>query len=128
MYPQITIDDTYKTIDDERYLLVNPEILKHFRENIVTNAIKAHATQLDIDHEMKESCIIITYSDNGDGMTAEEVDKVMLTQHGDGVLHGIGTKNILKIAEDHGVSLTYASEPGKGTTIRAVIPYAEKMW
>jgi light-regulated signal transduction histidine kinase (bacteriophytochrome) len=126
MYPQLTINDTYKVIDDEKYMMLDQSVLPRFRENIVSNAVKANATVLDIQHEMKEHCAIITYKDNGKGMTSDKIDKLMLSRHGDGILHGLGTKSILKIAQDHGVFLSYSSEVGKGTTIRAIVPYADE--
>lgn len=124
MYPQLTINDTYHTIEEDKNMTVNPEVLLRFRENIVTNAVNAKATVLNITHEMKKHCITISYSDNGKGMTSEEIEKIILAQHGDGIFYGIGTKSIMKIANDHNVYISYTSSPGKGTTIRATVPYS----
>lgn len=123
MYPQLTIKLEVIESEDEKIVWANPKTLPQFRENIINNAIKAGATTLVVRHEMKESCFLMTYEDNGKGMTDEEIDNIMLAQHGDGVINGIGTKNILKIAREHNGHIYYSSEVGKGTTIRGVIPY-----
>lgn len=93
------------------------------RENIINNAIKAGATKLDVQYEMKEYCFVITFHDNGSGMTQEDIDKLMLKKHGDGIIHGLGTKSILNTVGEHGFFVTYSSEKGHGTTIRILCPY-----
>lgn len=126
LYPQLIINDSYKALDEEKYILLNVKALTLFRENIISNAVNAGATVLDIKHEMQNHCVIITYSDNGKGMTEEEIQNIMLSQHGDGTFNGIGTKSILKVAAEHSVYLSYSSELGKGTTIKAILPYVKE--
>lgn len=119
----IDFNVTYSTINDEKYIYLNHDSLKKARENIITNAMAAKATHIDIDFEMKNYCLVNTFKDNGGGMTQEELDKLMLQQHGDGILHGLGTHNIMKTIEEHGFMVTYASVPNMGTSIRLLIPY-----
>lgn len=124
MYP-IEIIDSYILNKEEKFIEVNQTTLARVRENIINNAINAGATKLDIVFEMKEYGIVIIFQDNGNGMTQEELDKLFLKQHGDGIIHGLGSKSIFKTAEEHGIFVSYVSEKGKGTTIRAVCPYAK---
>jgi nitrogen fixation/metabolism regulation signal transduction histidine kinase len=119
----IDFNVTFSTINDDKYVYLNQESLKKARENIITNAIAAKATHIDIDFEMKNYCIVATFKDNGKGMTQEDLDKLMLQQHGDGILHGLGTQNILKTIEEHGFMVSYSSLPNMGTSIRLLIPY-----
>lgn len=58
-------------------------------------------------------------------MSSEDVDKIMLSQFGDGLSHGVGTKSILINAAEHDVPLTYISTEGEGTTIKILIPYVK---
>ena len=125
MFP-IEINDSYSLIDEEKHIKANQVAISSLRENIISNAIKSGATKIDMHLEMKEYCLVVTYKDNGSGMSQEELDKIYLKQHGDGVIHGIGTKNILDtVSEGDGSYIHYSSEINKGTTIRIVIPCSE---
>jgi len=104
---------------------LNPIELVRLRENIVSNAIAAGATELDVHLTMKESYLVGTFTDNGKGMSQEELDKTILFQHGDGMVHGIGTRSIVEGATKHGYSISYSSIEGKGTSIRTLVPYYE---
>lgn len=122
----LTINDTYKILDEDKYISINHALIMRFRENIISNAMKAGATKLDIHHEMKTYCGIATYIDNGKGMTQEELDKIVLSMHGDGVINGLGTQSIFKVAEEIGFHVSYTSVEGEGTTIRIIYPYVKQ--
>jgi signal transduction histidine kinase len=104
---------------------LNPVELIRLRENIVSNALAAGATELDIHLEMKACYLVVTFIDNGKGMSQEELDKIILFQHDDGKIHGLGTRSIVEGANTHGYSVNYSSIEGKGTTIRTLVPYYE---
>tara|TARA_B110000881_G_C18577359_1_gene519476 strand:+ start:1047 stop:1715 length:669 start_codon:yes stop_codon:yes gene_type:complete len=104
---------------------LNPVELIRLRENIVSNALAAGATELDVHLEMRSSYLVATFIDNGKGMNQEELDKIILFQHGDGKVHGVGTRSIVEGANMHGYSINYSSIEGKGTTIRTLVPYYE---
>jgi signal transduction histidine kinase len=112
-------------IDTPKKAYLNPVELVRLRENIVSNAIAAGATELDVFLEMKDTYLVGTFIDNGKGMSQEELDKTILFQHGDGMVHGIGTRSIVEGASKHGYSISYSSIEGKGTTIRTLVPYYE---
>lgn len=121
----IKINDTYKTIDAHKYIAINHRLLMSFRENIITNAINAGASKIDIHHEMKENYGVATYRDNGKGMSQDELDKLPLLLHGDGKIHGLGTMSIFNTAKEIGFYISYSSIPGEGTTVRIIYPYVE---
>lgn len=122
IYP-IEINVSYTFLKEEKFAAINPVTVNRVRENIINNAIKAGATKLDAQYEMKKYCFVITFHDNGSGMTQDDIDKLMLKKHGDGIMHGIGTKSILSTVEEHGFFITYSSTKGHGTTIRILCPY-----
>ena len=120
----IKINQSFTTAKDINYISVNLPSLISMRENIVTNAKKSGATVIDFSVEMKEYCAIITFKDNGSGMTEDDINKIYLKKHGDGVIKGLGTKSILNTIEKHtGVYVEYKSEINIGTTIRLLVPY-----
>jgi len=110
-------------IDEPKCAYLNPVELVRLRENIVSNSIAADATELDVHLEMKETYLVATFTDNGKGMNQEELDKIILFQHGDGKLHGMGSRSIVEGASKHGYSISYSSIKGKSTTIRTLVPY-----
>jgi signal transduction histidine kinase len=112
-------------LDEPKNAYLNPVELVRLRENVISNAIAAGATELDVHLEMKETYLVATFTDNGKGMNQEELDKILLFQHGDGKLHGIGSRSIVEGASKHGYSINYSSIEGKGTTIRTLVPYYE---
>jgi len=63
----LTINDTYKILKEDKFISINHALIMSFRENIISNSLKAGATRLDIHHEMKTYCGIATYKDNGKG-------------------------------------------------------------
>lgn len=121
----IKINDTYKTIGEQKYIAINHRLMMSFRENIITNAINAGATKIDIHHEMKENYGTATYRDNGKGMSQDELDKLPLLLHGDGEIHGLGTMSIFNTAKEIGFYISYSSIPGEGTAVRIIYPYVE---
>lgn len=122
----INVTLTVDMVEAPKKAYLNPVELIRIRENIVSNALAAGATELAVNIEMKPTYLVVTFTDNGKGMSQEELDKTILFQHGDGTLHGIGTRTIVEGASKHGYSINYSSVPGKGTTIRTLVPYFEK--
>ena len=122
----IKINVQVTMIDEPKKAYLNPVELVRLRENVVSNAIAAGATELDVHIEMKETYLVGTFTDNGKGMSQEELDKTILFQHGDGKVHGIGTRSIVEGASKHGYSISYSSIEGQSTTIRTLVPYYEE--
>jgi|GEM_PF-2866543 len=126
MYP-IDIQDVYDLSDEDKFIAINPASLSRLRENVMHNAINAGASKIEAHYQMKEYCMVVSFTDNGSGMSQDDIDKVLLTEFGDGKIHGIGTKFILKTVEDHGFLVTYSSKIGEGTRVRILCPYANEV-
>lgn len=122
----IKINDSYKTIEEEKFVAANQAAISSLRENIINNAINSGATELDVSIEMKEYCLVVTFKDNGEGMSQEEVDKIHMKKHGDGIIHGLGTSSIINtIEEGDGAYINFESNKNKGTLVRIIVPYTE---
>lgn len=123
IYPTTDINDSFSPKGEDKYVMVNAKSFNQAIGNIIGNAVDAGASTIDIHTVMRAYCLVITIHDNGSGMTSEDVDKIMLSQFGDGKSYGIGTKSILITAAEHDFPLTYTSEEGEGTTIKILMPY-----
>lgn len=121
----IDIVDEYILLDEDKHLAVNLDAIRRARENIILNAVHAGATRIDITYEMQAHCAVVTFQDNGRGMSQADIDNIMLSQQGDGVIHGLGTRSILTTAKEHGFHLKYTSEINEGTTLRLLCPYVK---
>ena len=82
---------------------------------------ECHIT-IDVRREQEE--VIFLISDDGSGMTREQLDRIF-EQNTYKSTHGYGVQNInfrikLFFGEQYGVS--YQSEPGKGTCVTVRIP------
>lgn len=122
-YPETKINDNYVEKKEEKYVEVNAKSYNQAIGNIVGNAVNAGASIIDIHAVMRAYCLVITIHDNGSGMSSEDVDKILLSQFGDGTVNGIGTKSVLKTAAEHDFPLTYTSVEGEGTTVKILMPY-----
>lgn len=98
-------------------------------ENAITHGVDKMLTECTISVIVKEEQekIFIQVSDNGPGMTREELEAVRtFTMKPKG--HGIGLKNIyerLKMAFDQQAEFEIASAPGEGTVVTIKIPKTE---
>ena len=113
-----------------RYLIPHMT-LQPLVENSIYHGVDKMLTPCHISVIIKEveERIEITVSDNGPGMTEEELDLVRsFTAQPKG--HGIGLKNIyerLKMAFDHEADFNISSSCGSGTTVTIRIPKTEVM-
>tara|TARA_R110001599_G_scaffold353881_1_gene602023 strand:+ start:3444 stop:4115 length:672 start_codon:yes stop_codon:yes gene_type:complete len=123
IYPAIDINESYTPGEDDKYIEIHAKSFNQAIGNIIGNAVDAGASIVDIHTVMRAYCLVITIHDNGRGMSSEDVDKIMLSQFGDGKSYGIGTKSILITAAEHDFPLTYTSVEGEGTTIKILVPY-----
>ena len=123
IYPAIDINESYTPVEQEKYIEIHAKSFNQAIGNIISNAVGAGASSIDIHTVMRAYCLVITIHDNGRGMSSEDVDKIMLSQFGDGKSYGIGTKSILITAAEHDFPLTYTSVEGEGTTIKILMPY-----
>ena len=74
--------------------------------------------------------IVLTLDDTGEGMTAEVMVHALdpfYTTKGVGQGSGLGLSQAYGFARQNGGTLTLASEPGQGTTVRLVLPRSRKL-
>ncbi len=101
--------------------------------NLLSNAIKfSHGdTQVTLNAvQTANGGLSITITDQGDGMTADELKLAMQPfgqiRHGPEIQHepgtGLGLPLVKLMMELHGGTLELTSKPGKGTTARLVFP------
>ena len=99
--------------------------------NLVANAFNSlprysgkQKIMIDIREEKGEA--VITVSDNGKGMTKEEIEKLWHPFYTTGGI-GIGTTEVQLIVKDHGGTIDVQSEVGKGTTFTVRLPIAPEI-
>jgi signal transduction histidine kinase/ligand-binding sensor domain-containing protein len=88
--------------------------------NLLVNAAQAGATRITVSAEERDGAIVVSVSDNGEGMTEEVKNRIFepFFTTKDVGNSGLGlsiTKNILA---QHGANIDFESERGKGTTAR----------
>lgn len=93
-------------------------VLYRVAQEAMTNITKhARATRIDVQLERASSSVILTVRDNGIGFDRHRFFE------GDGVGLGLGLFGMEERASLVGGSLSIASKPGAGSTVRAEIPF-----
>jgi PAS domain S-box-containing protein len=113
--------DLVATVDGQR--------LRQVFTNVVKNAVEATDRRADGRVEVglfvRAGAAVVEVADNGIGMEAEQRDKIFLpfyTTKPTGT--GLGMAIVKKIMDLHGGDIEIDSAPGRGTTVRLVIPRA----
>ncbi len=110
-------------------ILVDKEKAKIALLNIVINAIEAmieHQGKLIMTTSRNNDMIIISITDNGKGMSADELEKLyepFFTGKPSGL--GLGLTSTKNILSSHSADIQVTSEPGKGTTFNVMFKLAE---
>ncbi len=98
---------------------------------IIDNAIKfcPNGAEISVNGEIEESRIILTISDNGPGIPAEELPKVFEKFYQVDPLHtgqirgfGLGLFYARQFIRDHGGRIDLSSQPGAGVTVKITLP------
>jgi signal transduction histidine kinase len=96
--------------------------------NLVSNAVQAtrpgDTIEVELDVDPASAEMVLTVSDEGAGMSPAVLARLgqpFFTTRGDRG-SGLGVGICMRIAEEHGGSLTYDSEEGKGTRARVRLP------
>lgn len=115
-------------IDDEIYIMADYNRLKQVLINIVKNSMEAKmdGQKLAISISMKviDNKIVIVISDNGIGMTSEELNhlgEAFYTTKFNGT--GIGVNLSFDVINRHNGVLKYESEKYNGTSVTIELPY-----
>jgi PAS domain S-box-containing protein len=117
----------YEPASEELAVLGNDTELEQVGVNLVHNAVHACSNGgcVRLRVERQGSRLLFTVSDDGDGMTQEEVDHAFepffTTRLGKGGT-GLGLSTVHGIISDHGGSIELHSEPGRGTTVVVRLP------
>jgi signal transduction histidine kinase len=100
---------------------VDRDQLRRALDNLVLNALDAmpHGGELVFRTSRHDNKVAIEISDNGEGLTPEECDRLFTPyyttkQHGT----GLGLAIVQSVVSDHKGTITVHSELGKGTTFR----------
>jgi 3',5'-nucleoside bisphosphate phosphatase len=127
-----TVDELRKAFADSEGRMIlgggrpMDELALHILD-IAENSIEAGAGSLAIElrEEPEADRLIILVTDNGPGMTAEQLEKVQDPFYTTRTTRkvGMGLALLSEAARTAGGDLTIESEPGRGTTVRAFLQY-----
>jgi signal transduction histidine kinase len=97
--------------------------------NLLQNAVEAidDDGEIQVSVERSESQVDVAVSDNGRGMTPEQISSAFdfnFTKKAGRVRLRLGLATTKRAVEDAGGSLTLESRPGRGTDARVVLPLA----
>ncbi|MFA5268426.1 MAG: PAS domain S-box protein [Methanoregula sp.] len=103
-------------------IFADPLIVKVFF-NLMENSLRhgERVTQISFSNGKSVEGLIITYRDNGAGISAE--DKKKLFQRGFGKHTGLGLFLSREILAITGITITENGEPGKGVQFEITVPY-----
>lgn len=106
------------------YIEVEYDLFKTLYLNLIDNALKAGATDIQVTGRRCESAYVMRITDNGSGIPAQEIQRITEAfymvdksrsrkQHG----AGIGLALAERIAQIHGSTLEFESDGASGTTV-----------
>lgn len=111
-------------------LRLDTEQIKQAFYNIIKNAIQAMREKgiLRIKVEKREGAVVVTFKDNGSGISLEDIPRVLeayytTKQRGT----GLGLMIVQRIVQEHGAELQIESFPGQGTTVRIRFPLGQQV-
>ncbi|QSR87509.1 PAS domain-containing protein [Candidatus Methylacidiphilum infernorum] len=104
--------------------------LKQAFYNILKNSIEAVGKNgiIKISTHADDSFLIVSFQDNGTGITQEAMShlfKPYFTTKSSGT--GLGLLIVRRIIRDHGGEVQIESQKGKGTTVKILLPRAERL-
>lgn len=114
-----------QTEDQEVFIHTNRSKFKQAIINFVKNAIEAATPggQVEVSMQSKHKTIEIRIEDTGKGMNKEELAKVGTVYYSTKEKGtGLGTMVSIRLIEEMGGSVTYTSQPDKGTTVLIKLP------
>ncbi|HZS17181.1 MAG TPA: ATP-binding protein [Candidatus Udaeobacter sp.] len=105
------------------------EQMKQAFYNVIKNSIEAMKRfgTLRIRTDLDDTYVIISFTDTGSGMSAENLSHVFepyFTTKPSGT--GLGLLIVRRIVREHGGELSIESSPGQGVTLTIRLPYVEK--
>jgi len=114
-------------LDDEVVASVDGPRLRQVFANVMKNAVEAAertpAASVTVNLYRRHAAAVVEIADNGVGIEPEHREKIFLpfyTTKPTGT--GLGMAIVKKIMELHGGEIDIDSVPGRGTTVRLIIP------
>lgn len=120
-----TVFVTTRCDENVEKILVDPDQILQVFQNIISNAIQAMPDRgtLEIETEIKDDSICITFRDTGEGISEENLQKVfepLFTTKTEGI--GLGLPIARDIVERHKGTMRIQSKIGKGTIVTIMLP------
>ncbi len=111
-------------------LLIDEKRIARVLANLITNAVKYSdpPAEIDVRIDLQPGKVIVAIADHGSGMSREEIEQLFkpfgrlarTNRKTRGT--GLGLYSVKQIMKAHDGSLEVDSEPGRGTTVRAIFP------
>ena len=132
LQPQITANkiDVRLSLSEEAVSgMMDESSMRGALINLVLNAVEAmpNGGRLSITTERREDTLRLEIVDTGRGISEEEANNIFepfYTTKQQGL--GLGLPYAKKIIEQHGGTISFASQPGDGTTISVALPEEQK--
>ena len=110
---------------------VDPTLMQHAIRNVVDNALKFGATQLDITGVQHDGLVTLRFTDNGPGIPPEDHERVFERFYqveksfsGQVPGAGLGLTMVRQAIESHGGRVWIESQVGTGATVCMDLPSA----
>nr|WP_236588065.1 HAMP domain-containing sensor histidine kinase [Tumebacillus amylolyticus] len=121
---ELTLD-----VEDTLYVFVDKVKFKQVIINLVKNSVEAirQGGRIEVRAHRNGDCVQVTVIDNGEGMTAEQVERLgkpFYSTKEKGT--GLGLMVTFRIVEAMSGTLTFESEKGRGTQATITVPFATK--
>jgi len=128
---QAGIDLKVAVPDESPTLDLDPARIREVIANLLTNALRhtpaGGSVELALIPGATET--VVTVTDTGRGMTADDLEHVFerFYRSADSPGSGLGLSIARDLVEAHGGTISATSDPGHGTSIRAVIPNSSRL-
>jgi PAS domain S-box-containing protein len=113
------------------YIHADPTLIQHAVRNILENAFKFGASQVEVAGRRENGSVVVSFKDNGPGIPPEDRERVFerfyqveKTFCGQVPGAGLGLTMVKQTAEAHGGKVWIESELAKGATIFLKLPAA----
>ncbi|MGL4855223.1 MAG: sensor histidine kinase, partial [Lentisphaeria bacterium] len=111
------------------FIWADADQLRQAFYNIIKNAINAmpDGGVLNIDCTLKDSQLLISFQDNGHGIKASNITKILDPYFTTSPIgNGLGLLVVERIVRAHGGALNITSQENKGTIFQIMLPLIEK--
>ncbi len=127
--------DLYVEVDTPSMVVADKKMVATVMRNLLSNAIKFTNSNgtIEVSAKHRKGEIEISVSDDGVGMSPEQIDNLFNAGKGDGTDNpanesgaGLGLVLCFELLEKHSKKLKVDSQPGKGSRFSFSLPFAEE--